>query len=322
MYCTRTLLANCSKSPKSCCLIWLSFVTGFGMNLSAWASNFIRLSIKCLFGRFLMCFLLASNCALFLLLLRLCLRILFEILFPLSLGLRLRYSGNKPVYFSTCLFVISCNFANISLRWPWFSIKPWAILYTFVVSTLRLDSYSTTLLFLAVTLESFCFLLRCSSLLRLMICLWWKRERELIKSSFPRLRMRLTSFLNYSSALALARALYRKNAGQVPLSECLFRISIAFWAFLIRSSAGNVGASLWRRLFGLSLWVVLAGCFFCLLVSPHFSFSFRSLSGLISLFSYLSTSSSPKVTSSSVSIILLVACIWLKALGHDLLLHC
>ena len=116
-----------------------------------------------------MCFLLASNCALFLILhvfLRLCLRILFDILFPFSLGLMLRYSGNKPVYFSTCLFVISCNFANISLHWPSYSIKLLAILFTFVVSARRLDSDCTTLLFLAGSFASFGLLPRYSSLLR------------------------------------------------------------------------------------------------------------------------------------------------------------
>ena len=66
---------------------------------------------------------LLCNCALFLLVrvfLHLSLHILFDILFPFCLGLRLQYSGNKLVYFSTCLFVISCNFANISLHWPSF----------------------------------------------------------------------------------------------------------------------------------------------------------------------------------------------------------
>ena len=150
-----------------------------------------------------MCFLLASNCALFHILrvfLRLCLRILFDILFPFSLGLKLRYSGNRPVYFSTSLFVISCNFANISLHWPSFSIKLLAILFTFVVSARRLDFDCTTLLFLAVSFVSFGLLPCCSSLLRLVTCLWWKRERALINSSSARLQMRLTSILNSSSA--------------------------------------------------------------------------------------------------------------------------
>ena len=104
-------------------------------------------------------FLLASNCALLLILrvfLRLCLRILFDILFPFSLGLMLRYSGNRPVYFSTCLFVISCNFANISLHWPSFSIKLLSILFTFVVSARRLGFDCMTLLFLAVSFNERC----------------------------------------------------------------------------------------------------------------------------------------------------------------------
>ena len=94
-----------------------------------------------------MCFFFASNCALFLLLrvfLRLCLRIQFDILFPFSLCLRFPYSGNKSVYFSACLFVISCNFAKISLHWPSFSIKLLVILFTFVVSAVRLGSDCTT----------------------------------------------------------------------------------------------------------------------------------------------------------------------------------
>ena len=201
-----------------------------------------------------MCFLFASNYTLFLLLsvfLRLCLPILFDILFPFSIGLRLRYPGNKPVYFSTCLFVISCNLANIPLHWPSFSIKLLAILFTFVVS--------------ALWFASFALLPRCSSLFKLMICLSWKRERVLTKSSSACLRMRLTSFLNSSSALTLARALYRKDAGQVPLSESFYRLSIAFWAFLIRSSAGNVGVSFWRCFLGFSLSAALFSCLSCLL---------------------------------------------------------
>ena len=168
------------------------------MNLNPLASKLIWLPVNCLFERFLMCFLFASNCALFLLLrvfLRLCLRILFDILFPFSLCLRLRYSGNKPVNFSTCSFVISCNFANISLHWPSFSMKVLAILFTFVVSSVRLDSDCTTLLFLAVSFENSGLLPCCSSLLKQMSCRWWKRLRPLIKSSSPRLRMRLTSSL-------------------------------------------------------------------------------------------------------------------------------
>ena len=43
--------------------------------------------------------------------------------------------------------------------------------------------------------------------------------------------MLLTSFLNCSSALMFARALYRKDSGQVPLHMCLFRLSIGFCAF-------------------------------------------------------------------------------------------
>ena len=195
----------------------LSNLTGVGMNLSPLASKLIWLPVVCLFWRFLMCFLFASNSTLFLLLrvfLRLCLRILFDILFAFSLCLRLRYSENKQVNFSACSFVISCNFANISMHWPSFSMKVLAILFTFLVSAVRLDSDCTTLLFLAVSFESFGLLPRCSSLLKLMSCLWWKGLRPLIKSSSARLRMRLTSFLNCSSALTLAHALYRKDAEQ------------------------------------------------------------------------------------------------------------
>ena len=78
MYCSRILPANCSKSRKSCCLIWLSFVTVVGINLNPLASIFISISVNCFFDRLLRCFLFASNCALFLLLgvfLRLCLRV-------------------------------------------------------------------------------------------------------------------------------------------------------------------------------------------------------------------------------------------------------
>ena len=102
MYRRRILLANCSKSRKSCCLIWLTFVPGVRINLSPLASKFIWLSVNCLFERFLICFLSASNCALFLLVhlfLCLCLRILLDILFPFSLGLRLRYSGKSQCTF-------------------------------------------------------------------------------------------------------------------------------------------------------------------------------------------------------------------------------
>ena len=183
MYCSRILLANCSKSRKSCCLIWLTFVPGVRIVLSPLANKFIWLYVNCLFERFLICFLSASNCALVLLVrlfLRLCLHILLDILFPFSLGLRLRDSGNKPVYFSICLFVISCNFANISLHWLSFSIKLLAIQFTFVVSALWLDFKCSTLLFLAVSFLNYGLLPRCFSLLRLIICLWWKRERALM----------------------------------------------------------------------------------------------------------------------------------------------
>jgi len=81
---------------------------------------------------------------------------LFDILFPFSHCLRLWYSGNKPVYLSTCLFVISSNFANIPLHWPSFSIKLLAILFAFVVSALRLDSDCTTLLVFSSHVCKFC----------------------------------------------------------------------------------------------------------------------------------------------------------------------
>ena len=84
----------------------------------------------------------------------------------------------------------------------------------------------------------------------------------------------------FNIILEFGRALYRKDAGQV----LFFRLSIAFRAFLIRSSAGNVGVSLWQRFLGLSLLVALAGCLRCLLPSPHFSLSCGSWSGLISLY--------------------------------------
>ena len=125
------------------------------------------------------------------------------------------------MYFSTCLFVISCNFANISLHWPSISIKLLAILFTFVVLARRLDSDCTTLLFLAVSFTTFGILLHWNSFLRLVICLWWKRER-INKVFFRSFGDAFNTILNCSSALTLAHALYWKDAWQVPVSECFF----------------------------------------------------------------------------------------------------
>ena len=65
--------------------------------------------------------------------------------------------------------------------------------------------------------------------------------------------MRLTSILNCLSALTLADALYWKDAGQVPLSECL-----------TRSLVGYVGVFLWRCCLPHFLSLVA-----CLVSLPH-----------------------------------------------------
>ena len=52
IYCRHILLANCSKSGKSGCLLWLPFVTGIRKNLSSLPSKFIWNSVNCLFERF------------------------------------------------------------------------------------------------------------------------------------------------------------------------------------------------------------------------------------------------------------------------------
>ena len=95
--------------------------------------------------------------------------------------------------------------------------------------------------------------------------------------------MRLTSILNCLSALTLADALYWKDAGQVPMLECL-----------IRSLVGYLGVF---------PSVSLAGCLSCFLASLHFSLAFRSWWGLISLLFFFPRRSCSKVTSSYVPII-------------------
>lgn len=54
------------------------------------------------------------------------------------------------------------------------------------------------------------------------------------------------AFKLFVSALMFASALYRKYYRQFPLSTLLFGLSIALYAFLMRSLAGRVDVSLLR----------------------------------------------------------------------------
>lgn len=110
IYCGHILLANCSKSGKSGCLLWLLFVTGIRKNLSSLPSKFIWHSVNCLFERFFDGFL-------FHLQLRYVVPTAWVLtsllahsvwyLFPFSPCLRLGTPDNKPV---SVLF-ISCQYS-------------------------------------------------------------------------------------------------------------------------------------------------------------------------------------------------------------------
>ena len=82
------------------------------------------------------------------------------------------------------------------------------------------------------------------------LCFWiwrsWKLVRALTISCSACLRIRLISDLNSLSALILARALYCKDLGQDPLSECLLRALIA--SSLCSISFSGESVSLRRRL--------------------------------------------------------------------------
>ena len=151
MYTRRVLLANWSKSHKSCCLICVFFVTGVGMNLSPFVSTLIWLFVvstliwlfvSSSFERFFMCFLLAVIVIVerfwrltFLRSLRLLVasRLAFKICF---LAPCLWWeSENTHVYFWTSLLSTAPNFSIILLNWAICAWRSTAICFTAPIVT-------------------------------------------------------------------------------------------------------------------------------------------------------------------------------------------
>ena len=151
LYCKR-ILRTVQSHAKSCCLIWLSFVTGVGINLTPLASKFIWLSVNCLFERVFDVFYspLIALCFFFCECFYVSICALFDILFPFSPCLRLRCSGNVLVYFSTFFFSFLAILQTFHCTGESYPVRLLAIMFTFVASAVWLDSDCSTLLFLVI----------------------------------------------------------------------------------------------------------------------------------------------------------------------------
>ena len=137
MYCRRIPLANALKSFRSWVLMWVSFVTGVGINLSSLDSRFIWACVSSRFERFFMYHLFVSyfdliNIApeLFLLSWRLIVQMaLLESLFPFKVIRRhKRHIGIRFTFFSLVFWrsnIICLRQRRRLIVWLFFRVTCW-----------------------------------------------------------------------------------------------------------------------------------------------------------------------------------------------------